>query len=72
VIGSQDGGRGILAQWVFSRRGEGGVSHSGSSVTPMRSEEEATGSGAWHGAQARGVRYSVTRRREGPGGPTVW
>jgi hypothetical protein len=41
VIGSREGGCGILARWVFS-------------VTPMRSEEEAMGPGSWCGTRAGG------------------
>jgi hypothetical protein len=51
-MGSQEVGHGILTRWVFSRRGEGGVWCSGDFVTPMRSEEEAMGPGAWRGARA--------------------
>jgi hypothetical protein len=60
---SQEGGRGILARWVFSRRGEGIVLRSGGSVMPMQSEEEATEPGAWRGARAGRVWYGVARRR---------
>jgi hypothetical protein len=63
VIGSREGGSGILARWVFSWRGEGGVWRSGGSVTPMQSEEEAMG----HGARAGGGGSSTVRHEGGRG-----
>jgi hypothetical protein len=44
AIGSQEGGRGILARGLWCP---------GCSIMLMQSEEEATGPGIWRGTQAR-------------------
>jgi hypothetical protein len=47
VIASPEGGREILARWVFSRRGEGGGWRSSGSVTSERSREETMRADTW-------------------------
>jgi hypothetical protein len=47
VIASPEGGREILARWVFSRRGEGGGWRSSGSVTSEQSKEETMGADTW-------------------------